>query len=325
MAAEECAPAVAGGPWSGGVGRPVVIGTRRSQLALAQTALVRAALEAAHPGLRVEVELITTRGDLILDRPLSAVGGKGLFVAEIEQALRDGVIDLAVHSAKDLPSDLPPDMALAAFPPRDDPRDALVSAGGRRLDDLPPGAVIGTSSLRRACQIRALRPDLRVETLRGNVDTRLRKLREGGYDAIVLAAAGLARLGLGDVVTELLAPARMLPAATQGILAIECRADDTATAALLAPLDDAAARTAALAERGFLARIGGGCHAPLAAYARIDGGDLLVEGLIGAADGRLVRGVRRGPTDAPAALGAALAEELLDAGGAALLEEDGGG
>src|SRR6185295_15080823 len=201
----EPEPSLVGGRWS------VVVGTRGSKLALAQTELVRAALLRAHPGLRLTVERITTTGDLVQDRPLSAIGDKGLFVAEIEQALRDGRVDLAVHSAKDLPSVLPPDLVLAAFPPRADPRDVLVSRAGR-LAELPAGARVGTSSMRRACQLRHLRPDLEIAELRGNVDTRLRKLHEGQYDAIVLAAAGLDRLAMADRVSEYLDPTVMLPA-----------------------------------------------------------------------------------------------------------------
>jgi hydroxymethylbilane synthase len=298
----------------------VVIGTRGSKLALAQTELIRAALRAAHPGLEVGAETITTRGDVILDRPLSAIGDKGLFVTEIEDALRASRVDLAVHSAKDLPSELPPDMALAACPPREDPRDALLSAGGRRLDELPAGARVGTSSLRRACQLRHLRPDLEIVDLRGNVDTRLRKLHEGQYDAIVLAAAGLRRLGLAEHVTQLLDPELMLPAVAQGALGLEVRAGDEATQALLAPLDDRPTRLAVAAERAFLARIGGGCQVPVAAMARLEGETLRLDGLIGARDGRAVRGALSGSAGDPAALGAALAEELLGAGGRELLE-----
>ncbi|MBK9712836.1 MAG: hydroxymethylbilane synthase [Kouleothrix sp.] len=297
----------------------VTIGTRSSKLALAQTHMMRDALLAAHPDLTVAIEHITTKGDVILDRPLSAIGDKGLFVTEIEDALRAGRIDLAVHSAKDLPSELPPDMALAAFPPRADPRDALIARDGLRLADLPAGACVGTSSMRRTCQLRHARPDLRIEDLRGNVDTRLRKLREGQYDAIVLAAAGLERLGLADQVSEYLDPTLMLPAVSQGILGIEVRAADTAVAALLAPLDDPLARVAATAERAFLARIGGGCQVPVAAYARLVGGALELAGMIGSRDGRLVRGEIAGPADDPASLGAQLAERLLDDGGRELL------
>ncbi len=297
----------------------LVIGTRGSKLALVQTEMIRAALQAAHPGLSVGVETITTRGDVILDRPLSAIGDKGLFVTEIEDALRAGRVDLAVHSAKDLPSELPPDMALAACPPREDPRDALLSRRGQTLADLPAGARVGTSSLRRTCQLRLLRPDLEIVDLRGNVDTRLRKLHEGLYDAIVLAAAGLRRLGLAEHVTEWLSPEQMLPAVAQGALGIEARAGDAATQALLDTLDDRTTRLAVEAERAFLARIGGGCQVPVAALASLDGGTLHLSGLIGARDGRAVRGQRSGPAADPAALGAALADELLDSGGRALL------
>ena len=300
----------------------VVIGTRASKLALAQTELVRAMLLAAWPELTVEVLHITTKGDVILDRPLSAIGDKGLFVTEIEQALRAGQIDLAVHSAKDLPSELPPDMALAAMPEREQPFDALLARDGRRLVDLPKGARVGTSSLRRACQLRRLRPDLQIADLRGNVDTRLRKLHEGQYDAIVLAAAGLRRLGLAEHISELLPPERMLPAVGQGALGIEVRAGDTAVAALLAPLDHPATRVAVSAERAFLARIGGGCQVPIAAYAEHLGDWLRLHGLIGARDGRSCTGDLLGLADDPAALGAALADDLLAAGGQQLLRAE---
>jgi len=303
------------------VGRSsLVIGTRASKLALVQTHMIRDELLAAHADLTVAVEHITTKGDLILDRPLSAIGDKGLFVTEIEDALRAGRIDLAVHSAKDLPSVLPPDMQLAAFPARADARDALIARDRMRLADLPDGAHVGTSSMRRACQLRHLRPDLRISDLRGNVDTRLRKLREGQYDAIVLAAAGLERLGWGGEISEYLAPSVMLPAVSQGILGIEIRAGDTATAARLAVLDDPAARVAATAERAFLARIGGGCQVPIGAYAQLSGATLTLAGLIGARDGRVVRGELAGPAHDPAAIGAQLADDLLDRGGRALLE-----
>jgi hydroxymethylbilane synthase len=300
----------------------VVIGTRASKLALVQTHMIRDQLLMAHADLTVVVEHITTKGDLILDRPLSAIGDKGLFVTEIEDALRAGRIDLAVHSAKDLPSELPPDLLLAAFPPRADPRDALIARDRMRLADLPDGAHVGTSSMRRACQLRHLRPDLRIGDLRGNVDTRLRKLHEGQYDAIVLAAAGLERLGWGGEISEYLDPSVMLPAVSQGILGIEIRADDEATAALLAALDDPAARVAAAAERAFLARIGGGCQVPIGAYAQLSGATLTLAGLIGARDGRVVRGELAGPSNDPAAIGAQLADDLLDRGGRALLGDE---
>ncbi len=299
----------------------ITIGTRGSKLALVQTELVRAALLAHHPGLTVAVERITTRGDIILDRSIAsaALDDKGLFVAEIEAALRDGRIDLAVHSAKDLPSTLPPDMTIAAWTERADPRDVLVSRAGK-LAELPPGAWVGTSSPRRACQLRARRPDLTIRDIRGNVDTRLRKLAEGDYDAIVLAAAGLDRLGLTDVVTESFTPEFMLPAVGQGALGIETRADDHATARLLAPLADRATTLAVRAERAFLAAVEGGCSAAVAAHATLlDGGGIALGGLIGALDGRIVRGERSGGVNAAERLGATLAAELLAAGGGVLL------
>ncbi|GAB4129477.1 MAG: hydroxymethylbilane synthase [Roseiflexaceae bacterium] len=299
----------------------LTIGTRSSKLALAQSNQVRDALLAAHPGLVIELEHITTKGDIVLDRPLSAIGDKGLFVTEIEDAMRAGRVDLAVHSAKDLPSVLPEDMALIAFPRRADPRDALIAQHGQTLAQLSYRARVGTSSLRRASQLRSLRPDLEILDLRGNVDTRLRKLHEGQYDAIVLAAAGLERLGLLSEVSEFLDPNdMMIPAVSQGIIAIEARAGDSATAALLAVLDDQEARIAATAERAFLARIGGGCQVPLAAYAQISGDQISIAGMIGARDGRSVRATQLGHSADPAALGTALAEQLLAAGGAELLE-----
>ncbi len=299
----------------------VVIGTRSSKLALVQTNYVRDALLAHWPGLEVGIEHITTKGDVILDRPLSAIGDKGLFVTEIEDAMRAGRIDLAVHSAKDLPSELPPDMTLAAIPIREDPRDALIARDGLGLAALPTGAHVGTSSLRRACQLRTLRPDLHITDLRGNVDTRLRKLREGQYDAIILAAAGLRRLGLESAITELLDPTVMLPAVSQGALGIETRANDVA-AELLAPLDHAPTRRAINAERAFLARIGGGCQVPIAAYAVLEGNTITLHGLIGARDGRTVRSALLGTATEPATLGIALAEELLGRGGQALLQSE---
>ncbi len=298
----------------------LVIGTRSSKLALIQTNFVRDALLAAHAGLEIELEHITTKGDIVLDRPLSAIGDKGLFVTEIEEALRDGRVDLAVHSAKDLPSELPPDMILAAFPRRADPRDALIALHGERLSELRDGAIVGTSSLRRASQLRRVRPDLQIEDLRGNVDTRLRKLHDGQYDAIVLAAAGLERMGLLAEISEFLDPAEiMIPAVAQGIIGIEIRAEDAATAALLAVLDDHDARIAATAERAFLARIGGGCQVPLAAYARINADQITLDAMIGALDGRAVRGTRYGLISDPTTLGAELADALLDEGGRELL------
>ncbi|HEY0070145.1 MAG TPA: hydroxymethylbilane synthase, partial [Chloroflexia bacterium] len=254
--------------------RVLLLGTRASKLALAQSEIVRAALLNVQPDLEVRFETITTKGDVVQDRPLSEIGGNGLFVTQIEEALRACRIDLAVHSAKDLSSILPPDMALPAFLPRADPRDVLVSREGHTLMSLPPDAVLGTSSPRRTCQALAVRPDLRLRDIRGNVDTRLRKLHAGEYDAIVLAAAGLARLGALDRVTEWLDPDVMLPAAAQGALAVEVRAADSFMRDLIGRLDDPATSTAVRAERAFLAAIGGGCSLPIGAYATLQGSDL---------------------------------------------------
>jgi hydroxymethylbilane synthase len=299
----------------------LTIGTRGSKLALVQAEQVRAALLARHPGLAVALEIITTRGDVVLDRPLTAFSDKGLFVDEIEAALRAGRIQLAVHSAKDLPSELAADMTIGAFLRRADPRDVLVSASGAELRDLPPGARVGTSSLRRACQLCAARPDLDVRDIRGNVDTRLRKLHEGQYDAIVLAAAGLQRIDRADAITEYLEPAIMLPAVGQGALAVEICRGDEATAAYVAALDDPATRYAVQAERAFLARLGGGCKLPAAGYATVEGTHLHLAGLVGAADGRLVRDAVAGDVADGARLGETLAGRLLAGGGAALLDE----
>jgi hydroxymethylbilane synthase len=299
------------------------IGTRGSALALAQTRLTADGLRAHHPGLVVEVVTITTTGDVRTDVPLAAIGGRGVFAAELEQALRRGEIDVAVHSSKDLQSTLAPEFTLGAFLPREDPRD-VVCTRGPHLAELPEGAVVGTSSPRRACQLRALRPGLRVEDIRGNVDTRLRKLDEGHYDAILLAAAGLRRLGLAHRITEYLAPEVMLPQVGQGAVALEVRADDARARAAVAPLDHATTRTAVEAERAFLARLGAGCTAPAGAHASLgqDGDTLVVEGMIGALDGsRVVRLAREGAVDEGRATGAAVAEALMAAGGAALLRE----
>lgn len=300
------------------------IGTRGSALALAQSNMIRTALMAAQPELAVELVIITTKGDLILDRALSRIGDKGLFVTEIEQALLRGEIDLAVHSCKDLPAETLPGLALAAFPRRADPRDALVSRHGLGLRALPVGARIGTSSLRRTSQLRAFRPDFAIVNLRGNVDTRLRKARSEDYDAIVLAAAGLHRLGLDDAITEYLEPDILLPAVAQGTLALECRADDARTLALVAPLNDAATAASTVAERALLARLHGGCQVPIAAWARHTADGLELHGMIGTPDGQhVVRAAQAAPLDAPhpAELGIAVAELLLERGGYAILEQ----
>jgi hydroxymethylbilane synthase len=309
----------------------LTIGTRSSRLALAQTALVVDALRTAYPTLEIDVKPITTKGDLDLHHPLRDIGDTGIFVAAIEDALLTGEIDLAVHSAKDLPSTLQADLTLVAFPRRADARDALISRSGAHLADLPSGARVGTSSVRRACQLRHLRPDIEIVDLRGNVDTRLRKLQSRAYDGIVLAKAGLDRLGLAGVVTEIFLPEMLIPAVAQGALALETRAADAALEALLNPLDDSETRLSVLAERAFAARLGGGCNQPVAAYAQMSGQTLTISGMLGVVDGRLVQAsasealeatqATQQSATAVARVGTALAEELLAGGGEALLLE----
>jgi len=300
----------------------LVLATRGSALALAQAEMVAGALRAAHRGLAVELRTIQTKGDRVLDRALSAIGDKGLFVKEIEEALLAGEADFAVHSCKDLPSVQPDGLVLAAFPRRADARDALVSRHGWRLAELPRGARVGTSSLRRASQLRWLRHDLEVVDLRGNVDTRLRKARSEGYDAIVLAAAGLERLGLAGEITELFDARTLVPMVAQGALALECRAGDPATAGLLAALDHAPTSLAVRAERALLRRLEGGCQVPIGAYAAVDGTALDMVGFIGTPDGSLVvRDELRAGVDEPELAGQALAEALLARGGLRVIEE----
>jgi hydroxymethylbilane synthase len=311
----------------GGPGeRPLRLGTRGSELALWQARHVAARI-AAFPGAPssgIELVVLRTAGDRLVDVPLPAAGGKAFFTAEIEAALAAGEIDFAVHSLKDLATELPPALAIAAILERDDPRDALISArrdGVRAdLERLPPGARVGTSSLRRKAQLARRRPGLVAEDLRGNVPTRLRKLDEGRFDAVVLAAAGLNRLGLGDRIDTLLAPDSFLPAPGQGALAVEIRADDEATRRLVEPLDDAATRAATTAERALLRRLEGGCQVPVGALAELRGGRLHLAAVVCSLDGKaVVEGHREGaPADA-AALGEALAEELLENGARQIL------
>ncbi|HLV65218.1 MAG TPA: hydroxymethylbilane synthase [Polyangiaceae bacterium] len=268
---------------------PVRVATRKSALALAQTRAFMAELVKVHPGLRVEEVPLTTTGDRIQDRALAAIGGKGLFVKEIEEALLEGRADLAVHSLKDVPPELPPGLLIGCFPLREDARDALVSGDGRGLAELPTGARVGTSSLRRKVQLEAVRPDLEVVALRGNVDTRLAKCASGEVSAIVLARAGLTRLGLLARVTETLAPDVMIPAVAQGALGIEHRAGDERIAALLAPLSHEETKISVTSERGVLREVQGSCQVPVAAYARRDGSEMVLSGLLAEADGSNVR------------------------------------
>jgi hydroxymethylbilane synthase len=291
----------------------MIIGSRGSQLALWQARWVADRL----PGS--EIAVIKTTGDRITEAPLASAGTKALFTKEIEEALLDGRIDLAVHSLKDMPAEIDPRLTIAAIPARQDARDALA---GCKLADLPQGAVVGTSSVRRAAQLRRLRPDLRVENLRGNVDTRLRKLDEGRYQAIVLAAAGLRRLSLESRIAELLDPELMCPAIGQGALAIEARREDRRTIGALAPLEDRAARLEATAERALLARLGAGCQVPVGGWARLAGDRLRLLAMVASPDGtELVRTVLEGPASEPSELGRRAAEDLLSRGAGRILEQ----
>ncbi len=298
----------------------VVVGTRGSALALAQTRRVCELLEAAHPGVACEIRPIVTQGDRTQasGEPLPAIGGKGLFTAELEHALGSGDIDLAVHSLKDLPTEEVDGVAIGAVCLREDVRDCLVSCEGRALKELPPGAVVGTSSLRRAAQLLALRRDLVVGSIRGNVETRIRKVREGEVDATLLAAAGLERLGLLDEAAEVLSADVLLPAPGQGALAVQARAGDGATLELLAAIDDADARLATTAERAFLRALGAGCTAPVAAHGRSSGDRMHLEGLVASPDGREV--VRVSAEGSPGEVGERAAREAMDAGASSILE-----
>jgi hydroxymethylbilane synthase len=297
------------------------IATRESRLAMRQTEMVAEALRARHPRLAVETVGMTTRGDRVLDRPLAQVGGKGLFVKELEVALDEGRADIAVHSLKDVPMVLPPQFAIATFGPREDPRDAFVSDRHASLEAMPAGALVGTSSLRRESQLRRAFPKLRFKALRGNVNTRLAKLDAGEFDAIILAAAGLKRLGLEPRIRATLDESTALPAICQGILAIEYRRDRADLASLLAAFEDAATALAARAERAFGLVVEGSCEVPLGGLARSDGERLALEGFIGLPDGtRLVRDRVEGRGEEAHALGEALGRRLLDAGGRDILQ-----
>jgi hydroxymethylbilane synthase len=301
--------------------RSLRIATRKSLLALWQAEHVAALLRGAHPGLVVELVPMSTKGDLILDRSLAAIGGKGLFIKELEIAMQEGRADLAVHSLKDVPAELPSGFVIGAVLERADARDALLAHRYRNIGDLPPGAVIGTSSLRRQAQLLAARPDVKIEGLRGNVNTRLQRLDDGGLDAIVLACAGLVRLGLDSRIAAYLDPGLCLPAVGQGVIGVECRSNDAATLSLLAALEHPATRTAMRAERAFSRRLGGSCQSPVAAHATLANGTLTLDGLVAEPDGsRLLRDRISGPATDPDALGEALAQRLMAAGAQTLLE-----
>ena len=300
----------------------VRIATRKSPLAMWQAEHVADALRAAHPGINVEIHGMSTQGDKILDTPLAKIGGKGLFVKELEARMLEGDADIAVHSMKDVPVELPDGLHLAVIMQREDPRDAFVSNNYASLEELPEGAVVGTSSLRRQCQLSDRRPDLVIKSLRGNVNTRLRKLDDGEYDAVILAAAGLIRLGFGERIRSSIDPEDSLPAIGQGAVGIECRADDPRINELLAPLHHADTATRVLAERAMNTRLEGGCQVPIGGHAVLEGEEIWMRGLVGTVDGsEIIRAEIRGPRDQAEALGTALADELLEHGAKEILKE----
>jgi hydroxymethylbilane synthase len=307
--------------------REIIIGSRGSKLALWQSEWVKARLEALEPGVSVRIEIIKTTGDVRLDVPLSVIGGQGAFTKELEVALLDRRVDVAVHSLKDLPTVTPEGLSITATPEREDPRDALVLRAGAvtenaSLKNLAAGAVVGTSSLRRIAQLKHLRPDVEIKDLRGNVDTRLRKLDAGDYDALILASAGLRRLGFGERISAAIDPAEMLPAVSQGALGIETRADDAETNALISRLDDPRTRAAVLAERALLRSLGGGCQVPIAAHATVEGERLSLGGLVATLDGaEVLRDSIEGDAADAAGLGEELAARLIERGAARLLSE----
>jgi hydroxymethylbilane synthase len=298
----------------------VRIATRKSALALWQAEYVKAELLRHHPQLEVELVPMSTQGDKILDTPLAKIGGKGLFVKELEQAMLDGRADIAVHSMKDVPVEFPAGLMLHTICPRENPLDAFVSNQFKSLDELPHGAVVGTSSLRRQCQLKALRPDLTVRDLRGNVNTRLAKLDNGEFAAIILAAAGLIRLGFEQRIASLLPVDLSLPANGQGAVGIECRSNDKAVQQLLAPLEHASTRACVLAERAMNRKLQGGCQVPIGAFAVLEGSTLWLRGLVGAVDGsEIIRDEIRGPVQDAEQLGSELATKLLAQGAGRIL------
>ncbi|BCB95970.1 porphobilinogen deaminase [Dissulfurispira thermophila] len=306
----------------------IIIGTRGSKLALWQAEWIKSELQKLYPTLEIELNKIKTTGDKILDVPLAKVGGKGLFVKEIEEALLRNEADIAVHSMKDVPTDFPEGLHLAVITKREDPRDAFLSRISNfkfqisNFRDLPHGATIGTSSLRRSCQLLSIRPDLKIEQLRGNLDTRLRKLDEGQFDAIILAAAGVKRLGWAERITEILPSEVSLPAIGQGAIGIECRIDDEFINNLIAPLNHPETSICVRAERVFLKKLEGGCQVPIAAYARLIDSRVLMDGLVGSVSGdTIIRGHIEGiPNDAEN-IGIKLAEDLLSRGAREILNE----
>lgn len=297
------------------------LGSRGSALALAQSNHVKNRLESLFPDLRVDVQIVKTTGDRLADASLSSIGGKGVFTKELEEALLSKTVDLAVHSLKDLPTELPAGLAVGAILEREDPRDCMVARFGEQLMELPRGSVIGTSSLRRQAQIRAIKKGVRLVDLRGNLDTRLAKVAAGDYSAVVVAYAGVRRLGRADEVTEVLSPDVILPAPGQGFVAIETRAEDPETLKWVAALNHLPGQQAATAERGFLSALGGGCRVPIAAYAREEAGQLILDGRVTSVDGnRDVKGREAGRPQDAEKIGLALARRLLEEGALEILE-----
>ncbi len=297
------------------------IATRKSPLALWQAEHVKARLRQAHPGLDVELVTFSTQGDKILDTPLAKIGGKGLFVKELEVALLDGRADIAAHSMKDVPMDFPDGLFLSTILPREEPCDAFVSNRFERIDELPQGAVVGTCSLRRRCQLLGRRPDLVIRDLRGNVNSRLSKLDNGDYDAIILACAGLLRLEMGERITQRLPADWILPAVGQGAVGLEAREGDETVLSLLAPLDDVDTHDRVRAERALNRRLEGGCQVPIASFAELDGDQLHLRALVGEPDGsRIIDGEIRGHRNEGETLGTRLAEQLLSQGADAILQ-----
>ncbi|MDY6843028.1 MAG: hydroxymethylbilane synthase [Thermodesulfobacteriota bacterium] len=302
--------------------RKLIIGTRGSKLALWQAELVKYLLKKRYHTIEIELKIIKTKGDKIIDVPLAKVGGKGLFVKEIENELQEKKIDLAVHSLKDVPAELPDDLHLQSIMKRENPYDALISKDGKQLDDLPEGASVGTSSLRRKAQIKDYRKDLVIEDLRGNLDTRLKKLYQGTFDAIILAAAGLVRMGWEDKISQYLSPTICLPAIGQGALGIETRKDDIETNQIVSTLNDEETATIVRAERGFLKRLLGGCQVPIAAFCTLSHDTLTLQGLVGKTDGsKILKDEIIGDIHHPEDLGTTLAERLLHKGAREILEE----
>lgn len=302
--------------------KEIRIGTRSSALALWQAEWVKSELEKKYPGLKVSLTKIKTTGDKILDVPLAKVGGKGLFVKEIEEAMLANEIDIAVHSMKDVPTFFPDGLHLSCITKREDPRDALLTRNKIKFKDLPNGANVGTSSLRRQAQLMSVRPDFIIHQLRGNVDTRLRKLKEGQYDAIILAAAGVKRLGLAENVTEYIDPAISLPAIGQGALGIECRVNDRELNDMISFFNHAESRVCVTGERALLRRLEGGCQVPIACYGEMKNGSLHLTGLVGSVDGkRIIRDEIQGDPDTAEKMGVTLAEKLLSRGADVILRE----